>query len=194
MPAADAELIATDLACVRGGRTVFSGVSIHVRPGEALQVEGRNGAGKSSLLRILAGLLAPAGGILANGFTCAWLGAEATLKAGRSLRSELLYWASLDNQGPDSVDSALAAFDLAPLADLPVEILSSGQRRRAALARVHASAARLWLLDEPAVGLDTASLHRLAQAVHIHRSTGGAVIVATHGDIGLDAPARLVLS
>jgi heme exporter protein A len=194
VPAADAELIATDLACVRGGRTVFSGVSLHLRAGEALQVEGRNGAGKSSLLRILAGLLTPAAGILANGFTCAWLGAEATLKPGKSLRSELLYWARLDRQNADSVESALVAFDLAPLADLPVEILSSGQRRRAALARVHTSAAPLWLLDEPAVGLDTASLHLLAQAIHTHRTTGGAVIVATHGDIGLDAPARLVLT
>jgi heme exporter protein A len=193
VPAADAELIAADLACVRGGRVIFTGVSLHLRPGEALQVEGRNGAGKSSLLRLLAGLLAPAAGTLTNGFDCAWLGAEATLKAGLSLGSELRYWARLDGRSPAAVDSALAAFDLTQLADLPVEILSSGQRRRAALARVHASGAGLWLLDEPAVGLDLASLGLLAKTIRIHRANGGAVVVATHGDIGLDAPARLVL-
>ena len=186
------QLIATGLACVRGGRTIFGGVDFTVGAGEALQVEGRNGAGKSSLLRVLGGLLDPAAGTLTNDFTCAWLGADATLKAGRSLRAELDYWARLDGRR-GTVDAALAAFDLVPLAGLPVEILSSGQRRRAALARVHASGAGLWLLDEPAVGLDAASIALLSAAIRAHRAGGGAVVVATHGDIGLDAPVRLVL-
>ena len=189
----DAALNVEGLACVRGGRTVFADIGFALAPGGALQIEGANGAGKSSLLRILAGLLAPAAGAVANPFRTAWLGADATLKAGMRLRGELDHWARLDGAAASAVDAALAAFDLAPLADLPVDMLSSGQRRRAALARVHASGAELWLLDEPGVGLDSASLARLSVAMAVQRARGGAVIVATHGDIGLDAPARLVL-
>jgi len=187
------QLIATDLACVRGGRTVFQGVSFALGRGGALQVEGANGAGKSSLLRILAGLLEPGGGALANDLATAWLGSDATLKPGTRLRAELLHWAGLDRRPASAVEAALAAFDLTALADLPVDVLSSGQRRRAALARVHASGAALWLLDEPGVGLDVASLGRLSDAIRLHRAGGGAVVVATHGDIGLDAPQRLAL-
>ena len=80
-----------------------------------------------------------------------------------------------------------------PLAELPVGVLSSGQKHRAVLARAHASGAELWLLDEPGVGLDAASLERLAAAMRAHRAAGGLVIAATHGDIGLDAPQKLVL-
>ena len=180
------------LACVRGDRLVFEGVAFKLEAGGALQVEGANGAGKSSLLRVLAGLLTPAEGKLVNPFTTAWLGADATLKPGTRLRSELAFWAHLDGRS-DAVDAALTAFGLAALADLPVDVLSSGQRRRAALARVQASDAALWLLDEPAVGLDAASVERLTSAIRTHRAGGGAVIVATHGDIGLDAPQRLAL-
>lgn len=187
------QLEVTDLACVRGGRTVFAGVAFALAPGGALQVEGPNGAGKSSLLRILAGLLEPAAGTVANGFATAWLGADATLKPGTRLRGELLHWARLDRRPAAAVDTALKVFDLTALAELPVDVLSSGQRRRAALARVHASGAALWLLDEPGVGLDTASLTRLAGAIAAHRARGGAVVVATHGDIGIDAPQRLAL-
>ncbi len=186
------QLIVERLACVRGRRTVFEDVGFALPAGGALQVEGRNGAGKSSLLRILAGLLAPAGGRIDNPFSVGWLGADATLKPGMTLAGELSYWARLDGRA-DAVPAALGAFDLAPLASLPVDVLSSGQRRRAALARVHASGATLWLLDEPAVGLDTASGALLAGAIRSHRAGGGAVVVATHGDIGLDAPQRLSL-
>ncbi len=186
------QLIVEGLACVRGGRAVFDGVSFALAPGGALQVEGRNGAGKSSLLRILAGLLRAADGRLDNPFAIGWLGADATLKPGNTLAGELGYWARLDGRA-GAVPAALTAFDLTGLAELPVEVLSSGQRRRAALARVHASGAPLWLLDEPAVGLDTASVGQLARAVAAHRAGGGLVVVATHGDIGLDAPQRLAL-
>ena len=187
------QLVVSDLACVRGSRTVFEGVSFALAGGGALQVEGANGTGKSSLLRILAGLLVAAAGTVANPFGVAWLGADATLKPGMRLRTELLHWARLDQRPAAAVDAALAAFDLTALGDLPVDVLSSGQRRRAALARVHASGVALWLLDEPAVGLDTASVDRLATAIARHRNGGGAVIVATHGDIGLAAPQRLRL-
>lgn len=186
-------LIVEGLACTRGGRLLFKGLDLRVEPGGAVQIEGRNGAGKSSLLRIIAGLLRPASGRIDNPFSTAWAGHELALKPGMRLRDELTHWARLDGRDDAAVAAALAAFDLAPLADLPVGVLSSGQKHRAELARAQASGARLWLLDEPGVGLDAASLDRLATAMRAHRAAGGLVIAATHGDIGLDAAQKLVL-
>jgi len=187
-------LTVQNLACTRGGRTLFENLGLHLEPGAALQVEGRNGAGKSSLLRLLAGLLRPSAGTITNPFTTAFAGHDLALKPNASLRDELTHWARLDRRTADHVNAALTAFDLAPLADLPVAVLSSGQKHRAALARAHASGAQLWLLDEPGVGLDTASLASLAAAMRAHRASGGIVIAATHADIGLDTPQRLVLA
>ncbi len=187
-------LTATDLACDRGGRRVFEGVSFTLCPGEALQIEGPNGAGKSSLLRLLGGLLAPAAGTIDNPFRIAWAGHEVALKPGTRLADELAHWAALDGADAGAVDAALDAFALTALADLPAGILSSGQRRRAALARVMASGAELWLLDEPGVGLDTASLGRLAAAIAGHRARGGLVVAVTHNDLAIVAPQVLRLS
>lgn len=187
-------LVIDGLGCVRGGRLLFDRLDLRVEAGGAVQIEGRNGAGKSSLLRIIAGLLRAQAGRIDNPFTRAWVGHELALKPGMRLRDELTHWARLDGQGAAAVDAALAAFDLAPLADLPVAVLSSGQKHRAALARAHASGAALWLLDEPGVGLDSASLDRLAAAMRTHRAGGGIVIAATHGAIGLDAAQTLVLA
>ncbi len=194
MPAAfPSTLTAADLACDRGGRRVFDGVSFTLAPGEALQVEGPNGAGKSSLLRLLGGLLAPAAGTIDNPYRVAWAGHDVALKPGVTLADELSHWARLDGAAPAAVDAAMAAFDLTMLADLPAGILSSGQRRRASLARAMASGAELWLLDEPGVGLDTASLGLLAAAIARHRAAGGLVVAVTHGEIGIDAPQTLRL-
>lgn len=187
-------LVAHDLACDRGGRRIFGHVSFALAPGGALQVEGPNGAGKSSLLRLLGGLLRPAAGTIDNPFAVAWLGHEVALKPGVTLGQELAHWARLDGTDTTAVDAALVAFDLTPLVDLPAGILSSGQRRRAALARAAASGARLWLLDEPGVGLDAASLGLLARAIERHRANGGLVVAVTHGDIGIAAPQRLRLA
>jgi len=186
-------LTATDLACNRGGRRVFDGVSFILAPGEALQVEGPNGAGKSSLLRLLGGLLAPAAGTIDNPYRVAWAGHDVALKPGVTLADELAHWARLDGAQPEAVTAAMAAFALTPLADLPAGILSSGQRRRASLARAMASGAELWLLDEPGVGLDAASLGLLAAAIARHRAAGGLVVAVTHGEIGIDAPQTLRL-
>ncbi len=186
-------LTATDLACDRGGRRVFDGVSFILAPGEALQVEGPNGAGKSSLLRLLGGLLAPAAGTIDNPYRVAWAGHDVALKPGVTLADELAHWARLDGAQPEAVTAAMAAFALTPLADLPAGILSSGQRRRASLARAMASGAELWLLDEPGVGLDAASLGLLAAAIARHRAAGGLVVAVTHGEIGIDAPQTLRL-
>lgn len=187
------KLRVVDLACERGDRRIFERVSFELAPGEALQVEGPNGAGKSSLLRLLAGLLEPAGGTIDNSFDIAWMGHDIALKPGMTLAAELRHWAALDGQAPATVDDALARFDLAPLAGLPCGILSSGQRRRAALARASLSGAALWLFDEPAVGLDTAARQRLAAVLAAHRAGGGMVVAVTHVDLGLAAPQRLQL-
>jgi heme exporter protein A len=190
----DRALVVEGVRCVRGGRTLFEALSFRVVPGAALQIEGRNGAGKSSLLRLLAGLLRADRGRIDNPFRIGWAGHELALKPAMRLCDELAHWARLGGQTSAAVDAALAAFDLTALADLPVGLLSSGQKRRAVLARNAASGAELWLLDEPGVGLDAASLGLLATAMRTHRARGGLVVAVTHGDIGLDAPQRLVLA
>lgn len=185
-------LEAIDLACVRGGRLIFDGVGLSVGTGDALLVQGPNGAGKSSLLRLLAGLLRPAAGVLRNPFRTAYLGHDNALKPDRTLAQELRFWTRVDGTG-DKWKSALERFDLAPLADLPTRLLSSGQKRRAALARTWASCAELWLLDEPSVGLDAASLERLAAACAEHRAAGGLIVAATHVPLGLHDATTLSL-
>lgn len=185
-------LEAEALACRRGGHVVFERVSLRVAAGGALLLKGPNGAGKSSLLRILAGLLPPAAGTVRNPFRAAWLGHDNALKLDRTAASELRFWGRLD--GNPRVEEALDRFALSMLADLPVRVLSSGQRRRLALARIWQSGARLWLLDEPTVGLDDASVALLARACAEHREGGGLVVAATHLPLGLDDAAMLVLA
>lgn len=167
---------------------LFSGISFRVDPGGALALEGPNGSGKSSLLRLLAGLLAPVDGTIEGateaGGARGFLGHDAALKPRQRLGDELRYWARLDG-GLARLPAAMAAVNVAGLADVPCRILSSGQRRRAGLARVIASGAPLWLLDEPTAGLDTASVALLAAAMATHRASGGMVVAAVHGDIGL---------
>lgn len=187
-----ARLEAIDLACMRGGRPIFADVAFELDRGAALLVRGANGAGKSSLLRLLAGLLRPAAGRIANPFRTAYLGHDNALKPDRTLRRELRFWARLDD-GDTRVGEALDRFDLAALADFPVRVLSSGQKRRAALARTWASGAELWLLDEPSVGLDAANVERLASACAAHRAAGGLIVAATHVPLGIDKAGELTL-
>lgn len=185
-------LIVADLACRRGDRLLFEGLSFRVDPGAALHLEGPNGSGKSSLLRILAGLLSPVSGRIEGGGARGFLGHEWALKPRMKLGEELAHWARIDGTS-DRLSGAMAAMNVAALSDVPCKHLSSGQRRRAGLARVLASGADLWLLDEPTAGLDTASTALLAAAMAAHRAQGGMIVAAVHGDIGLDAPQRLVL-
>ena len=188
-------LKASDLACIRGGRPVFAGVAFALEPGEALVLRGPNGSGKSSLLRILAGFLAPVAGRLA------WQGADIHadpaehrrrvhyvghadgVKPVLSVRENLAFAARLAGGRPADIDAALDRLALRPLADLPVRLLSAGQRRRLALARLFAAPRPLWLLDEPGVGLDAASRARLEAAIEAHRGGGGLAVLATHGDV-----------
>ena len=162
---------------------LFAGLDLRLAAGAAAVVTGPNGLGKSSLLRLCAGLLTPAAGrVVASSRTL--LGEAAALDPERPLRRALEFWARLDG-GRDRVAAALAAVDLAALRDVPVKMLSTGQRRRAALARVVASGAALWLLDEPANGLDAAAVARLEALIAAHRAGGGAVLVATHVPLAL---------
>ena len=181
-----------NLACRRGQRLLFGAVSARVEPGGALLLTGPNGAGKSSLLRLLAGLLGAEAGSVTGGGRRAFAGHEVALKPRQTLGAELEYWARLDG-GAQRLPAALTAMNLAALVDVPCRYLSSGQKRRAAIARVIAAGAECWLLDEPTAGLDTASSALLAAAMAAHRAAGGLVVAAVHGDIGLTNAAELRL-
>jgi len=181
-----------DIACVRGGRRLFDATSFALEAGGAALVTGPNGVGKSSLIRIAAGLLDPVGGRVERSGAVALLAEAAALDSELPLARALRFWAGLDGRA-DTVEPALDAVGLAALAPVPVRLLSTGQRRRAALARVVASGAELWLLDEPANGLDTASLAQLEGLIARHRADGGAVLVASHSPIALPDAQQIAL-
>lgn len=176
------------VACARGGRLVFANVSFALAPGDAAVVTGPNGVGKSSLIRIAAGLLAPYEGTVSCDGGIALLTEASALDPDQTLGAALRFWAMLDRApDPDGrVARAIAALDLTALSDIPVRLLSTGQRRRAALARVAASGAAVWLLDEPGNGLDAASIARLQTVLAEHRANGGVALIATH--VPLDLP------
>lgn len=184
------------VACRRGGRLLFAGVSLALGPGDAMVVSGANGCGKSSLLRVIAGLLPAFDGVVARTGSVTLMGEASALDGDRQLGEALLFWARLDDHGDPArrVAAGLAAMALTTIADVPVRLLSTGQRRRAALARVVASETDLWLLDEPANGLDVASIALLEAAIARHRDAGGIVLVATHQAIDLPGAETLDLA
>jgi heme exporter protein A len=201
------KLSAHDLACIRGGRRVFCGVSFSIAAGNTLLLTGPNGAGKSSLLRMIAGLVHPAQGGLALeggdpelsvGEQSHYMGHLDPLKPALTVTENLAFWTRFLN-GAREVDEAgliergLAAVDLADLAQLPAGYLSAGQRRRLSLARVLAVPRPIWLLDEPTTALDAASQERLQRVMHAHLSEGGLIIAATHGPLGLGESEELRL-
>jgi heme exporter protein A len=183
--AEEARLALHGIGCLRGDRLLFEGVGFALVAGEALLVAGPNGAGKSSLLRIVAGLLPPSAGRIEREGRVALAAEAAALDGERPLRAALGFWAGLDGADATRLDHAMAAMALEPLSDVPVAMLSTGQRKRAVLARTIASGADIWLLDEPGNGLDTAALERLAAAMDAHRASGGIIVAASHQPIGL---------
>lgn len=160
-----------EVALVRGGRLLFENMSFGLEPGGAIQVAGPNGSGKSSLIRLAAGLLRAAAGRVERPAAAALADDNLALDRELPLAQALHLWGGGDGLEP----MGIAAFG-----DVPVRFLSSGQRKRASLARTIASGARLWLLDEPANALDREGIQRLEAALDRHRSTGGAILAASH--------------
>lgn len=177
------------VACLRGGRLLFEGLDLCIEAGAAAVVTGPNGVGKSSLLRLAAGLLRPAAGSVTRD-RAALADDNIALDPRLTLEQALAFWARLDGS---SGRTATAALGLSALRQVRVHILSAGQRRRAALARVAASGAPLWLLDEPANGLDEEGREQLAALMAGHLSEGGAILAASHQPLGLAAAAEVVL-
>jgi heme exporter protein A len=188
-----------NLSCERGGRLVFSGVNFTLVSGEMLELRGTNGSGKSSLLRLLAGLNFVAEGQIA--FTggplevplneqAHYIGHADAIKPALSVRENLEFWAQFLS---GDVGPALLAFNLQNLVDDQAVLLSAGQKRRLALSRLLVAKRPLWLLDEPSVGLDTASLKNLQILIQRHLTSGGMVIAATHMDIGVKSSLTLTL-
>ena len=188
-------LTAEKLVCVRGEKRVFEGVSFRVTAGQALAVEGANGAGKTSLLRMIAGFLAPAAGRLVvktaqgesddgeeRGKSIGWLGHQDGLKPQLTVIEQLTFFANLYGARADR--ALLEQVSLSRQADLPCRYLSAGQRRRLALARLLASARPLWLLDEPFAALDIAGQRLVAHLMALHCGQGGIIIAATHDPLG----------
>jgi heme exporter protein A len=194
------QLTGENLTCVRGGREVFRGLGFSLKSGEALLVTGRNGAGKSSLLRMIAGLVRIAEGTLALeggeqdspvGEQAHYLGHLDALKPALTVAENLQFWAEFLGPASGDVAPALQAVDLAPLADLPAAYLSAGQRRRLSIARLVAVPRAIWLLDEPTSALDAASQARLADLMRRHLTSGGMIVAAAHGAIGLERAREL---
>ena len=182
-----------DVAVARGGRLLFENVSFALEAGAAALVTGPNGAGKSSLLRAAAGLLDAVAGKIARAGAVALADENAALDRELPLGKALGFWATLDGRGA-ALTEAMEAMGLNHLAPVPVRMLSTGQRKRAALARVIASGAPIWLLDEPTNGLDTEATGRLERACADHLAAGGIVLAATHQALALGVPRRIELA
>jgi heme exporter protein A len=207
----DAELVAEGLACRRGDRAVFGGLDCRLPAGGALVLTGSNGSGKSSLLRLFATLLTPAAGRLI------WAGVPLAQDASRyralvhyvghldatkpalTAREMLGFWVALRGRAAPAIDAAraidagLAAFGLGAIADRPCAWLSAGQRRRLALARLVATPAPIWLLDEPTAALDSDGEARLTVLIAEHRAAGGRVAMAAHQPVALSGAAVIIL-
>jgi heme exporter protein A len=203
-PALASSFIGTDLACRRGERLVFARLGFGVPAGGALVLTGPNGSGKSSLLRLMAGLTpAEAGSISWDGAPLdqdaaahrarvQFIGHQDAVKPVLTVAETLIFWAGM--RGGCDAAAALSRFRLTALAEWPCRLLSAGQRRRLALARLVASPTPLWLLDEPSTGLDSDALADLLAAIAAHRAGGGRVVLSTHTPLPLAGAARLAMA
>lgn len=185
-----ARIAATDLACLRGDRLLFRGLSLALKSGDALHLAGPNGIGKSSLLRIIAGLLRPFAGTVQCEGQIGLVDERPALDPLAPLGKALSFWQAID--GPAAVDFRMLG--IADLLDVPVRYLSTGQRKRAALARMMGQQAEIWLLDEPLNGLDQQAVALVETLVANHCKAGGIAIIASHQPFAMAALTRLELA
>ena len=187
-----------NLECNRNGRSIFTGISFDVTPGRILLLSGKNGSGKTSLLRILAGLMPPKAGSIVWGdkkftdkrdrelFSPLYIGHSNPVKLGLTVRENLIFWAKIFGHGLN-VDAALEQFGIRNHSELPASYLSEGQKRRLTLARLAldqpvSTLPSLWVLDEPAWGLDPEAVKTLSNLAIDHVKNQGMVIISTHGN------------
>lgn len=186
-------LVVKDLSVARGGLRLLAGVNMSLAAGQALILRGPNGVGKTTLLRSIAGLQRPLSGtISAAPDIIAYAGHADGLKATLTVSENLRFWAAVF--GTRGIDAALVAMQLVDLADRTAATLSAGQKRRLGLARLLVTDRPLWLLDEPTVSLDAAAVALFGDVMRAHLARGGAALIATHIDLGLDGAATLDLS
>ena len=192
----------SNLACFRTGRLIFSDQSFSLSAGEAVMLRGPNGSGKSTLLRALAGMLPFEGDVVLNGVSLAedhdgvqeqiaYAGHLDAIKPQLTVGENLTFWARLFEGG--SIEDAVQQFSLAEIWNRPAHACSAGQKRRLGLARLVVSGRVLWLLDEPTVSLDVETTARFAEIIKAHCAGGGMALIATHIDLGLDAPREIIL-
>ena len=180
------------LGAVRGERVLFRDISISASAGDLILLRGANGSGKTTLLRQMAGLSEPQAGEIERAGPHHWIGHTNGLKAHETPRSHLRHWASVWGSDADS-DTLLKDMGLSRPANVPSRMLSAGQKRRTALARLRLQRRALWLLDEPFNALDTNGQTLLADLIRSHRETGGAVIAALHGTAPVEASSEVML-
>ena len=181
------------VAAMRGNRMVLRGLSVAARAGDIIWIRGANGCGKSTLLRLVAGLLTATSGAIHSEGRMALADENLALDGNVTVKDALRFWADMDGASTDAREAALIDMDLQDLAHIPVRFLSTGQRKRASIARVLASHADIWLLDEPYNGLDSASCVRLDQAIIARAASGGIVLVAAHQPPSINVATSLLL-
>jgi heme exporter protein A len=182
-----------NVAVMRGNRILLRGLSVAARAGDVIWIRGANGCGKSSLLRLVAGLLTVTSGTIHAEGRMALADENMALDANVTVEAALRFWADLDGASADARHAALTDMDLQNLLHIPVRFLSTGQRKRASIARVLASNADIWLMDEPYNGLDSASCARLDQAIIARVASGGIVLVAAHQPPSINVAHSLIL-
>lgn len=184
-------LIANDLACRRGDRILFRGLSVELGTGDALHVTGANGAGKTTLIKTMARLLTPFTGEIANAGSIGLVDDRPSLDPDLPLRKALAFWARVDQCTDPS--PAFASLGLQSLLDVPVQYLSTGQKKRGALAALINSGAKIWLLDEPLSGLDIDAISGVNTLIERHIKGGGIALIASHQKLAIDGLRTLAI-
>lgn len=185
-----AVVVFEQVACLRGGRLLFEGLDFSAGHGEAIEIAGPNGAGKSSAIRLAAGLLRPDSGIVRRTARAELVDESLALDRNSTLLQALNFWARFDRPYA-MVDKAMTDMGIAHLADVPVRLLSTGQRKRATVARLLSAPAPIWLLDEPLNGLDVDGVTRVTREVKTHLAGGDVVIVASHQPLDFAVTRRI---